>query len=250
MMQLSRAEFLNEWFDFNPGEHINIISPTGGGKTVLLGQLKERIGELHPSLRTVTLMPKLADDSTDAEIENLGYKEIQDWPPTHRFWENKPPGYVLWPEHDVNDEAANRERHTDIFRRALNSQYSDGKSLTVVDDAYIIGVLYGLNKELDRHWIAGRSNKASLVTALQKPSGTTGGAISSYAYNSPIHLFLGKDTDARNLKRFGEISASDMNPHDLEDIVRNLRIHRIDGAAVTDFLYLDRRSGRMATVGL
>ena len=121
--------------------------------------------------------------------------------------------------------------------------------MTVIDDAYLIGVLYGMNQELDRHWIAGRSNNASLFTSLQKPSGTVGGAVSSFAYDSPTHLFFGRDNDERNLQRISEIAISEIDPQQIKDIVRHLPVRRVGNSAVSDMLYLDRRGPYMAIVG-
>jgi hypothetical protein len=167
---LTRNEFLTDYFDYQPGEHLNVISPTGGGKSVLIGQCLGKVLEEYPELRTVSFMPKIADESTTRWKSTLGLKEIKDWPPRKSLFHPDPPGYVLWPPHDINDETANREHLAGVFKRAINAQYADGNTLTIVDDAYLIGVIYGMNQELDRHWIAGRSNRAGMWTSLQKPS--------------------------------------------------------------------------------
>ena len=245
---LQRNDFLENYWSPDAGEHVNIISPTGGGKTHLMYQLAEGFANRYPDLSYCTFLPKPEDETTERWAKQLGYKTAEDWPPRKRWFEEKPNGYVLWPPHNIEDEQANREHLEGVFERAFNRQYGQGNSVTMVDDAYVIGVLYGLNPLLDRHWIAGRSSGASLFTTLQKPSGTTGGAVSSFAYDSPTHLFLGRDNDERNLKRFSEIAASGIDPDQLRDIVRNLPVHRIGNSAVSDMLYLDRRGPYLAII--
>lgn len=249
IQHLSRQEFIEDYFSYYPGEHLNVISPTGAGKSELIGQLSEKVLDYYPHLRYVSFMPKLKDETASKWKERLDLREVQTWPPAKRLFHNDS-RYLLWPKHNVNDEDENRRNLTATFRKGINSQYADGNSLTVVDDAYIIGVLYGMNPELDRHWIAGRSNQAGLWTSLQKPSGTVGGAISSFAYNSPTHLFLGKDTDKRNLDRFSEIGTSTLEPDYIKDLVRNLAVRRIGNSAVSEMLYLDRRGPYLCVVGI
>jgi hypothetical protein len=203
----------------------------------------------HTGLRYASFLPKPADDTTYRWAKKLNWKVTDIWPPKKPWpWQDKPKGHVLWPPHIQNNEKANREHLSSVFKSAINDLYWQGDSVTVVDDAYIAGVMYGLNPELDRHWTAGRSSEASLFTTLQKPSGTLGGAISSFAYDSPTHLFLGRDNDERNLKRFSEIAVSQINPDDIRQIVKHLRVRRFGNSAVSDMLYLDRRGPYMCIV--
>lgn len=247
VLEIDRQDFLGNYLDIQPGEHLNIVSPTGGGKSYFLHQIIERVND--DSVRLASFMPKPSDETTVAWSRRLGLKEIDDWPPRKRPWQDEPPGFIVWPKHIRDDEDANRENLARIFRKAINDQYWHGNSLTVVDDTYLVGVLYGLNPELDRHWIAGRSNNASLFTSLQKPSGTTRGAVSSFAYDSPTHLLFGRDNDERNLQRISEIAISQVDPNQIKDIVRHLHVRRIGNSAVSDMLYLDRRGPYMAIVG-
>jgi hypothetical protein len=187
---LQREDFLQNYLDVNPGEHFNVISPTGGGKSHLMYQCLNVMHSRYPDLTYASFQPKPgADETTEKWAAALKLKVTESWPPYRWPWQAKPPGHVLWPPHIPDDEAANREHLSGTFKNAINDLYWRGNSVTMVDNAYLAGVHYGLNPELDRHWIAGRSNHASLWTTLQKPSGTLRGAVSSFAYDSPIHLF-------------------------------------------------------------
>jgi len=194
-------------------------------------------------------MPKPMDDTTNYWAHRLGLAETETWPPRRKLG-HQPNGHVFWPKHIRDDEAANKAHLSQQFGRALTDLYWDGNSITFADDAYLIGVIYGLNSELDRHWIAGRSNNASLWTSLQKPSGTTGGAISSFAYDSPTHMFFGRDNDDRNLKRIAEISISQLDPKDIMNLVKRLPVYKHGNSSVSEMLYINRSGPYMCQIGI
>lgn len=250
MLTLSREEFLSDFWDFRPGEHVSLLEPTRGGKTYLMMQLLEAAMEQNPHLRIVSLMPKPRDPATVKWKDQLGFKEIHHWPPPRVMpWQTKPAGFVLWPRHNPDNEDLNREHLGGQFRRALNSQYWEGDSITLADDVHILATLYGLNPELERHWTAGAGGGAAIWSANQKPSGTLGGgSVSSFMYNAPTHLFLGRDRDERNVKRFGEIGGVD--PKEIESAVKDLRMFHVNGATVSEKLYIDRRGPYLARISL
>jgi hypothetical protein len=249
VLQLARDEFLNDYFDYRPGEHISWISPTQRGKTHMLYQCLKVAMAQNPGLSTVSTMPKPNSPATAAWAAHLGLKETPDWPPQRWPWQDPPPGYLLWPRHRRDLTAAdNRAQIAGTLRKLLKAQYFRGDSITVGDDVYVSAVLMGLNPEFEEFWTAGSEGGAGLWTANQKPSGTLGGgSVSSFSYNAPLHLFLGKDTDDRNVRRFGEIGGVD--PREIEAIVRNLRLYSINGKTISEQLYVDKRGPYMAVIG-
>lgn len=248
MLRFTREEFLSEYFDYRPGEHVSFIYPTRRGKTHLAYQCLDAAMKQHPELSVASLMPKPRDPATTSWAANLSLKEIDEWPPRNRWWQDRPRGYVLWPHHDPSLEAsANREMIAGRLRKCLSAQYWRGNSITFADDVHNLAILMGLNPELEEFWTAGGSSGAGLWSANQKPSGTQhSGSVSSFSYNAPAHLFLGKDTDERNVRRFGEIGGVD--PREVEGIVRNLRLYQVDGNTVSEVLYLDKRGPYLASI--
>jgi hypothetical protein len=249
ILTLPRQEFLEDYFTYNRGEHVSWIEPTQQGKTYLMWQCLQAAMEQNPDLKSVSLMPKPRDPATVNWMGRTGFREIHNWPPPRVWpWQAEPNGYVLWPRHIPDNEDLNREHLAGEFKKCLNTQYWEGDSITVADDVYLHAVLYGLNPELERHWTAGAGGGAALWSTNQKPSGTLGGgSVSSFSYNAPTHLFLGKDRDERNVKRFSEIGGVD--PQEVAYYVHNLRMHRIDGHTVSEKLYLDKRGPYMCIVG-
>lgn len=248
-LQLPREEFFGDYFDYRPGEHVSFIAPTQRGKTTLAYQCLREAMRQNPQLRVVSIMPKPNSPATAAWARGLNLRETPVWPPVRYPWQDKPAGWVLWPRHNRQLTAAeNRARIAQIIRACMKDQYWKGKSVTLADDVYVIAVLMGLNPECEEHWIAGAEGGAGLWAPNQKPTGTLGGgSVSSFSYNSPLHLFLGKDTDDRNVKRFGEIGGVD--PREVEFLVRNLRLYSIGGNTVSEMLYIDKRGPYMALIG-
>jgi hypothetical protein len=247
---IPRNEFLDEHWDYRPGEHVSLIEPTQGGKTHLAYQLLDKAMEQNPQLEAVSLMPKPNSPATVSWASSLNLKETPSWPPERWPWQSKPRGYVVWPKHRKDlDAQANREQVAAKLKKALSRQYWKGNSIVFADDVYVIAALMGLNAELEEYWTAGAEGGAGLWSANQKPSGTVGGGgVSSFSYNAPTHLFLGRDRDERNIKRFSEIGGVD--PRLVESIVRDLRITQIGSKAISDKLYIDKRGPYMAIIGV
>lgn len=253
LTSLNRDEFLAEYWDYNPGEHALWVTPTGGGKTHLAYQCLQESMRQHPGLSVLSLMPKPADPATADWANRLNLRETPDWPPRKRVWDlfdsSTPDGYVLWPPHPLNlPPDKRREAVGKVLRKGLDAQYKRGNSITFVDDAHSAAVLMGLNEYLEELLVNGRSGGSGAFLALQKPSGTLNtGSVSSFAYSSATHIFLGRDNDERNIRRFGEIGGVD--PRLVEQQVRNLRTFNVDGHSITEWLYIDLRGPYMALIG-
>ena len=134
------------------------------------------------------------------------------------------------------------------MRAALKDLYWKGNCICLCDDVFVAAVLMGLNPDLEEWWTAGFEGGSGMWAPNQKPSGTLGsGSVSSFSYNAPNHLFLGRDTDERNVKRFSEIGGID--PAEVAYLVRNLRLYSIGDKSISEQLYIDKRGPYMALVG-
>lgn len=246
---LDREDFLANYWAWRPGEHVALFEPTQQGKTFLMYQLLDRAMAEHPQLRTVTAVPKPRDPATARWAGKLDMRTIDTWPPPYRPF-SKPRGLALWPRHlKGTDRQANKEHLAKIFRRMLAEQYWQGNSITAADDVFLLAVILDLNDQLEEILTAGGGMNASLWLAGQKPSGTAGsGSLTSFAYNSPTHLFLGHDPDERNRKRFSEIGGVD--PKLVADVVSHLRIFQVNGKNVSEKLYVHKGGPWMAVIGL
>lgn len=255
VQELSRAEFFGwdgtpGYFDYNPGEHLVIIEPTGGGKTWFAYQALGEVMKRYPDLSVASFMPKPSDPSTVAWARSLGLRETPVWPPRRSVLQGKPAGHVLWPKHRMDlPPAARREEVGKVLRAGLDAQYKRGNSVSLVDDAHAAATYMDLNDYIEEILVNGRAGGAAAWLPLQKPSGTiNAGGITTYAYSSPTHMAFGKDTDERNLRRISEIGGG-IDPQKVAYTVRNLKLYRIGKHTVSQKLYIDKRGPHMALIG-
>lgn len=251
LAEIDRETFLADHFEWNPGEHVVIVSPTGGGKSWLMWQLLERAMEQHPDIRPVWLLPKPSDETATAWARNLGLKETPSWPPRKPFLGSEPPGYVLWPKHATN--VTPEERHALIsseLRKGMDAQFWTPRTITVGDDAHSLAssAMYNLNGPIEEHLVNGRSNKSAIWLATQRPSGSiVGGGLTSFAWPSASHLFLGKTPADADVQKYSEIGGID--PRLIQASVRNLRTYKIGKDNVTEWLYVSKAGPYAALIG-
>lgn len=197
VVTFDRETFIKEVFDYAPGDHVTVLAPTGGGKTQLAYEL---LGETaSPDLQAVVLVMKPRDSTVDKFTRQFKFRTIRDWPPPQRIkFQKKVPGYVLWPT-ETADPDADDVRHATIFRRCVRALYRRGDKIVFADETYSLEKELGLDDDLRRMWTKGRSMKAGLWAASQRPVW-----ISRWAFQAQ-HLFLGNDPDEDMQKRYGEI---------------------------------------------
>jgi energy-coupling factor transporter ATP-binding protein EcfA2 len=244
---ISRQEFLDAKVDVRPGESAVIIGPTGSGKTHLAWQFADVGMRQNQQLQVHAVQPKPADETTVRFADEYGLQVTPDYPFRKKLFRPHPTGYVHWPAHIRDDADKNAEHLSKQFKNSLNGMYWDGNSLVLVDDTYLVGAVYKANRELDNYLTAGRSNDAGIIGCLQAPKGTVhSGAVSSFFYSQPTHMFFFRDNVASNRDKLGQISMG-LDPRWIEHTVANLKTYRIDDSTVSDVLYL-HRSGPYACV--
>lgn len=198
----TREEFLRERWQYEAGEHVTFIGPTGSGKTFLAYQLLEVTTDQE--LPGVVLVIKPRDETVETWTERLGYKVVQNWPPPPRLPFTDPPnGWVVWPRHSF-DPAIDNPAHHVVFRRAILDNYRKGHRIIFADELYGLVKELRLEPELVTLWSRGRSMGAGLWGATQKPS-----HVPLWAYNQAEHLFLWYEPDERGRIRFREIGGFD-----------------------------------------
>jgi len=204
VVTFSRDVFLHEVWEYEAGEHVTVLAPSGGGKTHLAYQLLERTAD--DRLQACVIVMKPRDKTVDAFTKRVGFKVVRDWPPARitGVFAKRPPGYTLWPKESPDPEVT-EARHYQIFRRAILDNYynavsrnSDGK-IIFADEVVSLEDELGLRKPLQTVWSKGRSMSCGLWGASQRPA-----YISRFAYQAH-HLFLGNDPDEDVQKRYGEI---------------------------------------------
>lgn len=229
--RMSREEFLTEGWEYETGQHVTIIGPTGSGKTWLAYQLLDET--CTPEVPGLVLVMKPRDGTVTKWSKSAGFVIVRNWPVgMSPFRPKRPRGYVLWPRHSFDPDRDFNTQYT-IFRRAILDSYKKGDRILFGDEVFSLAEELKLSDELVTVWSKGRSMGCGLWVATQKPT-----HIPLWAYSQAEHLFLHNDPDARARKRFDEIGGVDPKVVDLT--VQSLAKH--------EWLYIRRTDGAMCIV--
>jgi hypothetical protein len=240
VVRLTREDFLQNYWDYEPGEHLMIFAPTQNGKTTLLFELLIRTAT--PTLPATVLVTKPRDKTVTAWTSRLRFKTVREWPPPlFTRLMDQPPGYVLWPKFTMNPDVDDAHVAA-VMNTCLRAQYAAGKkphrkghSITVADEVYALCEEYKLTKPVVTILTKGGGMGVGEWGATQKPS-----HIPLWFYSQPTHLFIGCDTDKRARQRYGEISGN-FDPALIDEVVRTLpRFH---------FLYINTREQTLCIIG-
>lgn len=228
--RLDRKEFLAEYWDYRPGQHVTILAPTGWGKTYLAHELLA--ATMTPECPAVILAMKPRDATVTSFARKLKLRTVRVWPPpsSDRWLRRRPRGWLLWPRH-THDPEVDDARHEVIFRRAILDNYKRGNRITFADETYSLEHELDLRKPLNTVWTKGRSMDNGLWAASQRPA-----YISRWAYQAH-HLFLGDDPDAR--QRLGEIGAA---------VDRDAVLRALASLAPGEYVYINREDRTICTI--
>lgn len=229
--RIERETFIREHWAYSAGQHVTFVAPTGNGKTTLAMQLLAATA--HEELPAVVFVVKRRDDTATKFGKANGYRKVSTWPPPRSIWRpQKPPGYMLWPRHNLYDPRGTRERHSAIFGFGLLDSLARGPKIIFADELYTLDRRMGLEEELVSVWTLGRSEGTGLWGATQRPS-----HVPLWAYSMASHMFLSYDPDQRARDRYSEIGG--MDPALIESGVDQLNEY--------EWLYVNLR-GRQSTI--
>lgn len=230
---IPRDEFLADYYDYQPGEHVSIIGPNGRGKTYLGFQLLK--ASTSPDMRGYVLVSKPRDETFEMWQKKLGYGSAEDWPPPPSF--KKKPGWYVRPYQSGNlkklDE--DNQRLHDVFMNCMADCYSSSDArIIMADEAHELQHGIRLKPQMEAVWMRGRSLKCGMIALAQRSAHN-----SLHMYNAPNHLFLFNDPDKRNRDRFSEIGGI-ADPRMIEEVTRNLGQFQV--------LYLNRNGPYLCVV--
>lgn len=213
------AEFEEQWPANTRGqaEHVTLVGPTKQGKTTLaLVLVKERARLRDAHVVILATKPK------DPTLSALGWPIIRDWPPSYGQKQ-----VIFWPRfsRDVR-RAAILQRHA--FDPVLADIFHDGKRVVVVDEAFYMTDVLGLEATMKQFWSQGRSNDLIVVAGTQRPRN-----VPREMFSECSHFFAFRTADEDELRRVGEIGGVDTKR--LRDTMRALKPH--------EFVYCQTRTG-------
>lgn len=216
LVKIERDEFLRDYWDYRPGEHVTIIGPTQRGKTTLGFQLLHHTAS--PELKGHVLASKPRDKTVDQWTKTLQFKKVNEWgPPGEMPWtKNKRRGYVLRPHQTLQDIDADNATVRREFKKCIYDCYgSKDNRILVIDEAHEVQNELKLKKEIDACLMRGAALGCGTWNFIQRS------AYNSYhLYSAPEHLFLFNDPDVKNRERFGQIGGVD--PKQVEEATHQL----------------------------
>lgn len=238
--RFDRPEWFGRRWDYQRGQMVTILGPTGVGKSRTGFELLRAT----PGIPATALVMKPRDPEPARWTRVLGYKETEHWPPPSRWpWQSKPPGYTLWPRQSLTDHAADEALLYREFSRCLQDVYKQGDQIVFADEVAGLCELPApagkvpMRRYLTAIWARGRAMGVGLFAATQRPYGDQGGpGVPQHLYSAASHLLIGRDPDARNRRRFAEI-AGGVDPAMIDAAVGQLRLHPITGPdGVTNYV--------------
>lgn len=209
--------FYSRVFDWQHGEHVGLIGPTGQGKTTLLRAILPK----HPYIVICATKPR--DKSMDAFVKS-GYVVMDRW---RSIDPRQMPKRILWPDASHIDSA---KTQTEVFREAFAKIYREGAWTVSIDELYFMANELGLKREIKVLLTQSRALDISLVNASQRPA-----FIPTEVYDQSTHLFFWRNNDRRAQQRLGEINSVDSDL--VRDVVANLERFQV--------LYINTRTGAM-----
>lgn len=211
-------KFNERVFNWQRGEHVALLGPTGQGKTFLLRALLP----VHPFVVVMATKPR---DNTMADLAlRQGYQKLEQW---GSYPVRDMPRRVLWPDATSIDSDATQRA---VFHDAFGRIFREGGWTVALDETWYHTKVLGLERDVRIMLMQGRSLEISMLTATQRPA-----HVPLEIYDQSTHLFFWHDNDERNLQRLKEINAR--AGRIIKTIVMNLELHQV--------LYINTRTGAM-----
>lgn len=245
---VSRKDFLREFKrDYQAGQHLTALGPTGRGKTYLIRQCLKRV--CSPDLQVISLHGKIKGrDPVVREMgKDLNLVVVPALPSMNRQKYDrkvrKRNGYLLIPLEKPNGDPVEEDRILRReFGRGINQNYrTRGRpTITHVNEAHQVQQELNLRRQCEATLMRGAPDAAMWSEAQR------GRWLSWHTYEAPEHMFVFYDDVREERKRYADFGCAD--PDEILYITSNLQTERVaDGRTISQCLYI-RRGGGMYVI--
>ena len=199
-------DFTESVFDWQQGEHVVCIAPTGRGKSTLMRSL------LWQRDWAVVLCSKKKDRTYDRYLAE-GYTRSAKWPPPPPPKDQLSQHVLLWPQAKT---LADLDSFSPVFRRCLDDVFIDENWAVGLDDLYYLCVRCKLKQQIEALNYQTRSVGVSLVSGMQRPAW-----VPRSCWDQTSHAFVRSLSDLDDLRTIRGLSRA--NAKELEVWTRELR---------------------------
>lgn len=249
---VSRRKFVREFGrEYQPGQHLTALGPSGRGKTHTVGQLLQV--SASPDLQAVLLHGKIK--GRDKTIERLSRQcrmpIIVGFPPSRyqrsiRYRDAH--GWIVRPlEKPGDDEQQENELLRREFARGIRHCYHTSHShpkILVVNEGHQTHNDLRLRGNCEAPLMRGRPDCA-VWTEIQRAR-----HVSYMCYDQAEHVLIFYDPDIDNQRRYSEIGGGS-DPRQLRELAASLESGTktvADGSTISPFLYFRRSGNRLVIV--
>lgn len=185
-------QFLEDFkVDWEPGQHVALIAPTGQGKTTCLVSLL--------NLRNYVLAfdPK----GGDTTLGKTKFARLPAWPPKSKVYDDmaagKPAKFLIGPKVSTRED---RFRLQAAQEAAFRGAFNDGGWTVAIDELQVAAQKMGHADDIDELLIAARDKGCSVVSLFQRPAN-----VPRSAFEMASYIFLGLTLDVDTVNRLAEI---------------------------------------------
>ncbi len=204
-VRIPRAEFLANYWDYEPGQHVTILGPTRDGKTQLAFDLLDITATPKLPFSALVCKPNKGDATVARYARRFGVKTIKEWPPAPPPPFTTPPrGVVLWPKYNPDDLDWTEWNQHRVFEKCMANAFKTRNRIIFADELAWIAKELQLARRTSHIHMQGGGLGVGLWCCSQRPVD-----IPRHAYSQAEHMFMSRDRDSDSRKRYTEIGGVD-----------------------------------------